>query len=151
MLATGNAQQLGKCIDYCEHHFKEIDGIVVIFGTPGLAPVFDVYEVLFQKMQQCSKPIYPVLPSLTSAAKEVEEFLSHGTINFPDEVQLGEALTLVYGAESPAGEASIPDSMDLAAIKELIDTSDEGYLAPDLIQRILDAAGISRVSSHTVQ
>ena len=100
LLATGNAEQVGKCIDYCEHHFKEIDGIVVIFGTPGLAPVFDVYDVLFQKMQECSKPIYPVLPSLTTAAEEVKAFLSRGTINFPDEVQLGEALTMLYGTEA---------------------------------------------------
>jgi acetyltransferase len=145
MLATGNAEQLGKSIDFCEHHFEEIDGIVVIFGTPGLAPVFDVYELLFEKMQQCSKPIYPVLPSLTTAAREVEAFLSHGTINFPDEVQLGEALTLVYGTEPPAEEASMPEGMDLGAIRKLIEDSEEGYLSPDKIQGILDAAGISRV------
>ncbi|MCD4709653.1 MAG: acetate--CoA ligase family protein, partial [Bacteroidales bacterium] len=148
MLATGNAEQLGKCIDYCEHSFKEIDGIVVIFGTPGLAPVFDVYDLLFQKMQQCSKPIYPVLPSLTTAAREVEAFLSHGTINFPDEVQLGEALTLVYGTEAPAGESSNPEGIDLEAIRDLIDCSEEGYLAPDVIRKILDAACISRVTEE---
>ena len=145
LLATGNAEQVGKCIDYREHHFKEIDGIVVIFGTPGLAPVFDVYDVLFQKMQECSKPIYPVLPSLTTAAEEVKAFLSRGTINFPDEVQLGEALTMLYGTEAPAGEASIPEGMDLSAVKKLIDESEDGYLDPDVIQLILDAAGISRV------
>ena len=150
MLATGNAEQLGKCIDYCEHSFKEIDGIVVIFGTPGLAPVFDVYELLFQKMQQCSKPIYPVLPSLTTAAKEVQAFLAHGTINFPDEVQLGAALTLVHGTEAPAEEASKPENIDLTAIGELIKQSEEGYLSPDAIQKILDAAGISRVSEEIV-
>ena len=148
MLATGNAEQLGKCIDYCEHSFPEIDGIVVIFGTPGLAPVFDVYEVLFQKMQLCSKPIYPVLPSLTTAAKEVEAFLAHGTINFPDEVQLGTALTLVHGTDLPAEETSAPEGIDLPAIGELIDQSDEGYLSPGVIQLILDAAGISRVSER---
>jgi len=146
MLATGNAEQLGKCIDYCEHSFKEIDGIVVIFGTPGLAPVFDVYNLLFKKMQQCSKPIYPVLPSLTTAAREVEAFLSHGTINFPDEVQLGEALTLVYGTEAPAEKASNPEGIDLKTIRDLIDRSEEGYLAPDVIREILDATGISRVA-----
>lgn len=148
LLATGNAEQLGKCIDYCEHSFKEIDGIVVIFGTPGLAPVFDVYDLLFQKMQQCSKPIYPVLPSLTTAAREVEAFLSHGTINFPDEVQLGEALTLVYGTEAPAEEASNPEGIDLKTIRDLIDRSEEGYLAPGVIRKILDAAGISRVTEE---
>ncbi|MDF1575174.1 MAG: acetate--CoA ligase family protein [Bacteroidales bacterium] len=145
MLATGNAGQLGICIDYCEHSFKEIDGIVVIFGTPGLAPVFDVYDLLYEKMQQCSKPIYPVLPSLTTAAREVEAFLAHGTINFPDEVQLGRALTLVYGTDLPAGEISVPEGIDLKGIRELLDQYGEGYLAPGIIQKILDAAGISRV------
>jgi acetyltransferase len=145
MLATGNAEQLGKCIDFCEHHFKKIDGIVVIFGTPGLAPVFDVYELLFDRMQTCTKPIYPVLPSLTTAAEEVKAFLSHGTINFPDEVQLGSALTLVYGTEAPAGKVSIPRGMDLPAIGKLIDDSQDAYLPPHKIQEILDAAGIPRV------
>jgi len=146
MLATGNAEQLGICIDYCENSFNEIDGIVVIFGTPGLSPVFDVYELLFQKMQECSKPIYPVLPSLTTAAKEVEAFLANGTINFPDEVQLGAALTLVNGTEAPAGEASSPVGIDQEAIGKLIDQSEEGYLSPRVIQKILDAAGIPRVT-----
>ncbi|MEA3460300.1 MAG: acetate--CoA ligase family protein [Bacteroidota bacterium] len=148
MLATGNAEQLGVCIDYCEHFFKEIDGVVVIFGTPGLAPVFDVYDLLYQKMQECHKPIYPVLPSLTTAAKEVEAFLSHGTINFPDEVQLGTALTLVNGTAEPAAEEAKVDGIDLKTIRELIDGSEEGYLSPGAIQSILDAAGIPRVSEE---
>jgi acetyltransferase len=145
MLATGNAEQLGKCIDYCEHYFKEIDGIVVIFGTPGLAPVFDVYDLLFKKMQECSKPIYPVLPSLTTAAKEVEAFLAHGTINFPDEVQLGKALTLIRRTDPPLVEDLQTEEIDLPAITTLIEQSEEGYLSPDVIQALLDAAGISRV------
>ena len=146
MLATGNAEQLGKSIDFCEHHFEEIHGIVVIFGTSGLFPVFDVYELLVQKMQECSKPIYPVLPSTTTAAREVEAFLSQGTIYFPDEVQLGEALTRIYGTEAPAGEVSTPGGMDLPAIRALMDGNKEGYLPPEKIQKILDAAGIPRVT-----
>lgn len=76
MLATGNAEQLGISIDFCENSFTDIDGIVVIFGTPGLTPVFDVYNVLDQKMKSCTKPIFPVLPSLTTAQEEVKDFLS---------------------------------------------------------------------------
>jgi len=148
MLATGNAEQLGKCIDYCEHSFPEIDGMVVIFGTPGLDPVFDVYELLYEKMQHCSKPIYPVLPSLTTAAKEVEAFLAHGTINFPDEVHLGKALTLLYGTELPAREGSRPEGIDQQTIGGLIGQSGSGYLAPGVIQKILDAAGIHRASEE---
>ncbi len=146
MLATGTAEQLGKCIDYCEHHFREIDGMVVIFGTPGLFPVFDVYELLYKKMQTCKKPIFPVLPSLTTAAREVETFLSYGAINFPDEVQLGRALTAVYGTEPP--ETNVPEAvgMDKTAIYDLVSKAGEGFLAPQAIQQILDTAGIPRVT-----
>ncbi len=108
LLATGNAEQVGISIDFCEKSFPQIDGIVVIFGTPGLAPVFDVYQVLHEKMQSCSKPIYPVLPSVTTAREEVEEFLSRGHINFPDEVVLGQALTRIHNTAASGGKQDIP-------------------------------------------
>lgn len=145
MLATGNAEQLGSCIEACETTFEEIDGIVVIFGTPGLAPVFDVYEVLHQKMISCRKPIYPVLPSVTTAAKEVQRFLSYGHINFPDEVLLGEALTRIYNTALPAGSRPHLEGTDMKAIREVIDACGSGYLLPGDIQKILDAGRISRV------
>ena len=76
MLATGNAEQLGICIDFCETSFEEIDGIVVIFGTPGLAPVFDVYEVLHQKMLSCTQAHLPGAPlSYHSCQRRFREFL----------------------------------------------------------------------------
>ena len=146
ILATGNAEQVGECIDFCEHHFKEIDGMVVIFGTPGLFPVFDVYELLYKKMQTCQKPIFPVLPSLTTAAREVKTFLSYGAINFPDEVQLGRALTAVYGTAPPEQKVPEDHGVDKKAIRALVDKAGEGFLAPEVIQKILDAAGIPRVT-----
>lgn len=146
LLATGNAEQVETCIDFCETSFQEIDGIVVVFGTPGLTPVFDVYEVLHRKMLTCSKPIFPVLPSVTTASKEVEEFLSHGWVNFPDEVLLGEALTRVYNTPPPSGSTPYLEGIHLEAIRELIDEAEDGYLAPDVIQQILDAAGIPRAA-----
>ena len=50
-LATGNAEQLGDIIDACENDFDEIDGMAVIFGSPGLTSVKDVYTVLDHKMR----------------------------------------------------------------------------------------------------
>jgi len=146
LLATGNAEQMDICLNYCETSFPEIDGIVVIFGTPGLTPVFDVYEVLHRKMLTCSKPIFPVLPSVTTASSEVEEFLSHGWVNFPDEVLLGEALTRVYNTPPPSGSTPYLEGFHLEAIRKLIDEAEDGYLAPDVIQQILDAAGIPRAA-----
>lgn len=151
MLATGNAEQLGTSIDFCENSFPEIDGIVVIFGTPGLAPVFDVYEVLHQKMESGTKPIYPVLPSVTTAREEVQEFLSRGHINFPDEVLLGEALIRIHNTEVPAGSKPYLDGIDMKSIRKIIDDSENGYLIPETVQRILDAAGIPRVPEGVVE
>jgi acetate---CoA ligase (ADP-forming) len=101
-LATGTAEQLGIIIDHVDRKFADIDGMIVIFGTPGLFPVYDVYEVLDQKMKSCGKPIFPVLPSILTAREEVEAFIAKGRINFPDEVVLGNALARVYNTQNPA-------------------------------------------------
>lgn len=150
LLATGNAMQVGTCIDYCEKHFPEIDGIVVIFGTPGLAPVFDVYKVLHEKILSCSIPIYPVLPSTTTAREEVKEFLSHGHSNYPDEVLLGEALTRVHNTPFPAWNMACPEGIDIQSVRKVIDEAEEGYLDPDSVGKILDATGIPRVKEGVV-
>ncbi len=150
LLATGNAEQLGICIDFCENKFPEIDGIVVIFGTPGLAPVFDVYKVLHEKILTCSKPIYPVLPSVITAQEEVGEFLSHGHINFPDEVLLGQALTRIHQTLPPAWNVACPEGIDIHAVRKVIEKAGEGYLDPVSIGKILDAGGIPRVKEGVV-
>ena len=88
ILATGTPEQLGKAIDYCEKRFDNIDAIAVIYGTPGLTTLYQAYEVLHQKIQECKKPIFPILPSLHTAGPEVAEFLAKGHVNFSDEVTL---------------------------------------------------------------
>jgi len=145
ILATGNAEQLGTAIDYCEQSFREIDSMVVIYGTPGLTPVFDAYEVIHRKMDTCSKPIFPVLPSVTTASEEVKQFLSRGHVNFPDEVLLGKALTRICNTRPPAEIRPFLDGIDIKAIREVIDEAPAGYLSPERVQKILDAGGISRV------
>jgi acetyltransferase len=145
MLATGNAEQLGKAIDYCEYSFSEIDGIVVIFGTPGLAPVFDVYQVLHEKILSCSKPIYPVLPSVTTAREEVLDFLSKGHLNFQDEVILGDALTRMYQSPLPMEEMAVPDRSMMRDVAAVIREAQDGFLAPDAVGKVLDAGGIPRI------
>jgi acetyltransferase len=150
LLATGNAEQLGICLDFCENKFSEIDGMVVIFGTPGLAPVFDVYKVLHEKILTCTKPIYPVLPSVITAQEEVREFLSYGHINFPDEVLLGEALTSIHQTPAPAWNAACPEGIDVRAVRKVIEEAEDGYLDPVSVGRVLDACGIPRVREGVV-
>ncbi|MGW8315148.1 MAG: acetate--CoA ligase family protein [Bacteroidales bacterium] len=148
ILATGTAEQVGISIDFCEHSFPEIDGIVVIFGTPGLAPVFDVYEVLHEKMRTGSKPIFPVLPSVTTASEEVKAFLSHGHINFPDEVIFGQALTRIHNTPAPAGSKPYLEGVDIQTVRKLVEGHPEGYLTPAEVQQFLDAAGIPRIEER---
>lgn len=150
ILATGTAEHVGLSIDFCERYFPEIDGIVVIFGTPGLAPVFDVYKVLHEKMKRSTKPIFPVLPSVTTASEEVKAFLSHGHINFPDEVVFGQALTRIRNTPPPSGSEPFLEGVDLEAVRMLIEGRPEGYLGPADVQAFLDAAGIPRVEERVV-
>ncbi len=143
-LATGTAQQLGEIIDYVDNQFDNIDGMAVIFGSPGLFEVYDVYKVLDEKMQSCRKPIFPILPSVVNVKKEIEYFLSLGRIAFPDEVTFGRALCKVYNTPKPQPEIIELPLIDKAAIRNVINNASGGYISPGEIQQLLDAAGIPR-------
>jgi len=150
-LATGTANQLGTIINYVDNKFDDIDGMVVIFGTPGLIRIFDVYEVLDKKMKTAKKPIFPVLPSTLTAKEEVDEFLSKGRLNFPDEVMLGNILARSYYTPAPDKEnIQLPD-IEKAKIRDIIDNASNGYISPIEIQGLLDAAGIGRTKEIVVK
>ena len=150
-LATGTAEQLGHIIDAVNNDFDNIDAMVVIFGSPGLFPVFDVYDLLDEKMKTSKKPIYPVLPSVINVAEEIKHFLAKGRINFPDEVNLGEALAKVYYTEKPDSEEIALPEVNKKAIREVIDNASNGYLSPENVTKLLDAAGINRAGEAVVE
>ena len=146
VLATGTPEHLDIAIDYCEKEFENIDAIMAIFGTPGLVTMFDMYEMLHQKIKHCRKPLFPVLPSIHTAGKEVEQFLAKGHVNFSDEVTLGTALSRIMNAPRPAGNKVELYGVDVPAIRRIIDSiPHDGYIAPHFVQALLHAAGISVV------
>ncbi len=149
-LATGTAEQLGIIIDYCEHKFDHIDAMIVVFGSPGLFDVENVYNVLSVKLDICSKPIYPVLPSLINAQKEVKAFLARGNVNFPDEVVLGRALSEVYHTPQPFKNNYVLPKIDTNAIRKVVDEAENGFLPPSLVSKLLDAANIARANEARV-
>lgn len=149
-LATGTAEQLGIIIDYVDTKFDNIDAMVVIFGTPGLFDIYDVYELLSHKILNSKKPIYPVLPSVLTAKMEVEAFVDNGGVYFPDEVTLGNALARIHSTSPPAEDFMSDIAIDQMKIREIIDNCDDGYISPDAIQVLLDAAGISRAVEMVV-
>ena len=149
-LATGTAAQLETIIDFVENKFKDIDGMAVIFGTPGLTRIFDVYNVINEKMKFCTKPIYPILPSVLTAHEEIVDFTAKGRIFFPDEVIFGNALSRVFYTPRPSAQEPELFQIDTPSIRTIIKTASEGYLAPVEIQGLMDAAGIPRAGEAVV-
>ena len=143
-LATGTAEQLGYIIDTVENEYTDIDFSVVIFGSPGLFSNKEVYDLLDQKMKTCKKPIFPVLPSIINVKDEIEDFIAKGRINFPEECVLGNAICKVYNTPKPQPENVEMPKIDTARIRKCIDNCENGYIGPDQIYELLDAAGIAQ-------
>ncbi|MDL2320636.1 acetate--CoA ligase family protein, partial [Alistipes sp. OttesenSCG-928-B03] len=143
-LAMGTAEQLGFILDACENDFDEVDGVAVIFGSPGLFPIFDVYKLLAEKIKTSKKPIFPIFPSYIWVNKEIEEFVANGGTYFPDEVIFGTTLSKVY--HTPKVQPEKPDvpAVDTARIRKVVDAAPNGYLNPEQIEEMLEAAGIAK-------
>ncbi len=150
-LATGTAEQLGIIIDFCEHKFDEVDAMVVVFGSPGLFDVENVYKVLNVKLDVCKKPIFPVLPSLINAQKEIQYFLSKGHVNFPDEVLLGKALTKVHRTLPPIPTSSEEIKIDTKTIQKILSSSTANeFLSSTDVNAIMKAANIPTAREEVI-
>ena len=150
-LATGTAEQLGYIIDACENDFDNIDAMAVIFGSPGLFPNWDVYEVLDQKMKTCKKPIFPILPSIINVKDEIADFINNKhRINFPEECVFGNALAKVVHTPKPQPENVELPKIDKERIRKVVDNCQNGYIGPDEMYEMLDAAGIAQKQIRVV-
>jgi len=145
IIGTGTPEHLATAIDYCENRFDEIDLIIVIFGSTGLVKLYDAYEVLHKKMEECKKPIFPILPSIVTAGPEVRNFIKKGHVNFSDEVTLGTGLSLVINTPKPANADFQLFGVNVAEVRRLIDNLPGGYLSPSDVRTLLKAANIPLV------
>ncbi|WP_324721389.1 acetate--CoA ligase family protein [Salinimicrobium sp. HB62] len=140
-LATGNAGQLEAIIEFCEN-CRDIDAMAVIFGSPGLAPVDDVYAILDQKIRTSKKPVYPILPSVVNVKSEIKEFIKKGNIAFPDEVLFGNALAKIYTHSPDRGGESDPDFRLFKEVRKLVDGLPDGYMPTNAAVNLLEYAGV---------
>lgn len=141
-LATGTAKQLAKIIDYCDNAFDIIDAMIVVFGSPGLFNINDVYTLLDNKINTCSKPIYPVLPSVINAHSAIKYFVDKGNIYFADEVVLGQALVQTLKTLPPSTNKGDLPSVDKKSIRQIIKSNCNGFLSPKDCSTLLKAANI---------
>ena len=153
-LATGTPAQLGTIIDYCEHQLDQIDAIAVIYGTPGLTQLYEAYSILDQKIRECKKPIFPILPSMVTAGPEVADFLAKGHVNFSDEVTLASTLSQIIRTPQPATHEVELYGVNITQLHSILfretgrlkfEGKDSGWLAPNAVRDILTCAGIQMV------
>jgi acyl-CoA synthetase (NDP forming) len=151
MIATATSEQLDNIIEYVDKKMPEIDGMTVIFGSNGLNDMTVIYDLLHRKIEECDKPLLPILPSVASSQTELEYFLGKGHVNFPDEVVLGRALTKISNTPFPADEKIFLKDIDVPLIRSIIDNAPNGYLEPEIIQKLITAAGIPTVKEAVVK
>jgi acetate---CoA ligase (ADP-forming) len=150
LIATATNDQLDKVIEYVDKELPLIDGMSVIFGDNGLNDMEEIYNLLHKKIRECKKPLYPILPSISTSSKKLENFLNKGHINFPDEVVLGRALTKIFNTPSPAEEKIFLENIDVSGVRNIIESAPDGYLEPAVIQQLLDAVQIPVVKENVV-
>ncbi len=148
-LATGTAEHLREIIEHVART-QNIDALAVIFGTPGLVPVFDAYRVLKNAMATLEKPIFSVLPSPLTAREEVSEFIASGHSFFTDEVILARALASVAATPLPAAEVLETAIADVADARCIHASTVDGYLNSEDANALLDSVGIPRVAHARV-
>ncbi len=149
-LATGTSEQLDFILDYCENKIDEIDGMVVIFGSPGLTSVREAYSVINEKVKSCNKPIYAVLPSVINAEKEIDEFISKNNIAFADEVLFGNGLVKVFYSMKPTVDINHLELSKKNIIRDLINLSSDGYMSPSKVKELLKLADINFVDQYEI-
>ncbi|MDR0927283.1 MAG: acetate--CoA ligase family protein [Ignavibacteria bacterium] len=148
-LATGTPEHIDTILNYIENRFDAIDGTAVIYGTAGIFSPRDIYDIVHKHSQISKKPVYHIIPSPYLTQDEMREVFAKGHSCFTDEIAFGKALGKVYYANRPAKEESLA-KIDVAKVRSIVDGAGNGYLPPDDVQALLDAAGIARAKEIVV-
>jgi acetyltransferase len=153
-LASGTAAHLRSIFTILEELERDrIDGVCVIFGSPGLFDIWPVMQEILEAGHRMSIPVYPVLPSVRTAADEARKFRRAGGFFFTDEVALARAMALVCRTPEPAsGEATVPiDEVEVAAVLKESQGQGRRMLAPGQVDRLLRAVGLTPPPSAIVE
>jgi len=149
LMTDGSAEQLSEVIDFCQNECPQIDAMTVIWGSPETVDDDVFYDVLLNKLQTCSKPIYIVLASSIINSSRIMSFHRRGAVTFPDEIILAKALLKISESHNYYSDKISLPPVDNDRIRKVINNNGSGYLQPEQVQIMLDSAGIRRVTEAT--
>lgn len=153
-LAAGTAEHLRSIFETLEQHERDsIDAVCVIYGSPGLFDITPVLDVIREASERMSVPVYPVLPSVRTAAREARAFRRAGGFFFTDEVAFARALAAICSTPEPAPDDVPAVVLDEAAVRAVLDEAraqGQHVLRPAQVERLLTAAGLTLPPSRVV-
>ena len=85
---------------------------------------------------------------LVNVKDDIEMFINMGNVNFPDEVLFGNALSKIYNTPKPVITEVDNGGVDVDELRQIIDAQEDGYLSPEVVQQLLDVAGVPRVKEY---
>ena len=149
-LATGNAEQLESIINYCNTKFHEIDAMIIIFGSPGLTSVYDVYDVIDKYQKTSKKPIYAVMPSVINVKNEMAAFIAKGNLCFTDEVLFGKALAKVYKQPEIHYKKYTGNLVNISAIEQELEGYNNEYISTESAFKLMAFSNINLVEEIVI-
>ena len=163
ILAAGSADHLRHVFtSLAEEAGDTVGGVGVVFGSPGLFDVWPCFEGILEAARTMPFPVYPVLPSPRTAAREEEQFRKAGGFFFPDEVSLARALGRIR-ATPPPTPAPVPgaddelalDTKEISALLGAARAAGRTQLGSDEAAAVLAAAGFripaSRLAANAAE
>lgn len=151
ILATGTSAQLEQVLCYCENEVAEVDGMIIIFGSPGLGSVADAYQVIADMIGTCSKPIFAIFPSVINVSEDISNFIQKGNLAFSDEYLFANCLSKIDKTKVALSETFQFPKSRKKRIRSLIQGFDSGFLNPEQTFQLMETAGIKMAKQALVK
>jgi acetyltransferase len=143
-LPTRNGEQVKAIFEILEEEEKNnIDVIIIIASNSMLRDNWDTYEQIIAGMEK--KDAIPIIPALspgTTGVELIHKFKSFGKLYFHDEVPIGMALGRVVKRPKLFDPEVTLENYDKHGIEKIIG-SRSGALPPDIVTKVLKAAGFT--------
>ncbi len=144
ILATGSKEQLASVMDLC-YQLDYIDGIIVIYGKTGLDNLYEIFNLLHEKIELYNKPVYPILPSVFTGEAEIKHFTSFGHACYSDEAELANGLGLlknkpeifnpeIYIPKPTEREFPVQKVLSDEAVKEILVACNIPYVTSTIVK-----------------